>query len=90
MQTTKRVGGAAVAAAAALLFGALAAHTASADEAKVKCMGANACKGQSACKSGQHACKGMNSCKGQGFVEMDSKKDCSAAKAKAKSEKSSS
>src|SRR6516162_4967265 len=86
MQTTKKVGGAAVAAAAALLFGALATHTASADEAKVKCMGANACKGQSACKSAQHACKGMNSCKGQGFLEM-SKADCDTAKAKAKGSK---
>ncbi len=84
MKTTRKVGGAAIATAAALLFGSLAAGTASADEAKVKCMGANACKGQSACKSGQHACKGMNSCKGQGFVEM-SKADCAAAKQKAKS-----
>jgi len=90
MTTTKKLGGAAIATAAALLFSTLAVNTASADEAKVKCMGVNACKGQSACKSGQHACKGMNSCKGQGFVEMDSKKDCSAAKAKAKADKASS
>ena len=83
MKTTKKVGGAAVAAAAGLLFGSLAAGTAGADEAKVKCMGANSCKGQSACKSGQHACKGMNSCKGQGFLEM-SKADCATAKSKAK------
>lgn len=83
MKTTKRVGGAAIATAAALLIGSLAAGTAGADEAKVKCMGVNSCKGQSACKSGQHACKGMNSCKGQGFLEM-SKTDCQAAKAKTK------
>jgi hypothetical protein len=83
MKTTKKVGGAAIATAAALLFGSFAVTTAHADEAKVKCMGVNACKGQSACKSAQHACKGMNSCKGQGFLEM-SKADCTAAKTKAK------
>ncbi|HTV52953.1 MAG TPA: hypothetical protein VME21_17300 [Steroidobacteraceae bacterium] len=83
MKTTKKLGGAAIATAAALLIGSLTLSTASADEAKVKCMGVNSCKGQSACKSAQHACKGMNSCKGQGFLEM-SKADCHAAKAKAK------
>jgi hypothetical protein len=85
MKTTKKVGGAAIATAAALLIGSLAAGTASAaDEAKIKCQGVNACKGQSACKSSQHACKGMNSCKGQGSVEM-TKSDCKTAQAKAKS-----
>ncbi|HTT01698.1 MAG TPA: hypothetical protein VMG11_06360 [Steroidobacteraceae bacterium] len=83
---TKRVGGAAIATAAALLFSTVAANTAGAAEATIKCMGANACKGQSACKSFQHQCKGMNSCKGQGFVEM-SKADCQAAKDKAKAAK---
>jgi hypothetical protein len=85
MKTTKTLSGAAIATAAALLFGTLAASTASADEAKVKCMGVNACKGQSACKSAQHACKGKNSCKGQGFLEMSTKAQCDAAKAKSKS-----
>ena len=86
MKTTRKIGGAAVATAAALLFGTVAVSTARADEAKVQCNGVNACKGQSACKSAQHACKGMNSCKGQGFLEM-SKADCDAAKAKAKGSK---
>ncbi len=81
--STKSLGGAAVATAAALLFSTLSVSAARADEAKMHCMGVNACKGQSACKSAQHACKGMNSCKGQGFLEM-SKADCKAAKAKAK------
>ena len=41
-------------------------------------------------KAATHSCAGKNSCKGQGFTEMDSKKDCAAAKAKAKADKSSS
>ena len=86
MKTTGKIGGAAVATAAALLFSSLAVSAARADEATVHCNGVNACKGQSACKSAQHACKGMNSCKGQGFLEM-SKADCDAAKAKAKGAK---
>jgi hypothetical protein len=83
MKSTK-AGGVAIATAAALLFGALSAATANADEAKMKCTGVNSCKGQSSCKSAKNSCKGMNSCKGQGFVEM-TKADCAAAKAKAKS-----
>ena len=51
-----------------------------ADEAKMHCTGANACKGQSSCKSASNSCKGQNSCKGKGFVEM-TQKDCDAAKA---------
>ena len=80
---TSKAGGVAIATAAALLFGTLAASSASADEAKIKCTGVNACKGQSSCKSATNSCKGMNSCKGQGFLEM-SKADCKAAKSKAK------
>ncbi|HUK02122.1 MAG TPA: hypothetical protein VLW26_07600 [Steroidobacteraceae bacterium] len=86
MKATRKLGGAAIATAAALLFSSLAVTTASADEAKMKCTGVNACKGQSACKSSHNSCKGMNSCKGKGFLEM-SKADCSAAKAKAKEAK---
>ena len=81
---TSKAGGVVIATAAALLFGTLAASTASADEAKIKCTGVNSCKGQSSCKSAKNSCKGMNSCKGQGFVEM-TKASCDAAKAKAKS-----
>lgn len=73
---------AALAAAAAVMFSTVAVTTASADEAKVKCAGVNACKGQSACKSASNACKGQNACKGHGFLEM-TKADCDAAKAKA-------
>jgi Spy/CpxP family protein refolding chaperone len=77
---SKNLSGAAIATAAALLFSVAAVSTATADEAKMHCDGANACKGQSACKTAHNACKGQNSCKGTGFVEM-SKKDCDAAKA---------
>ena len=81
MKTTRKTGGAAIATAAAVLFGTLALQTAGADEAKIKCTGVNSCKGQSSCKSAKNSCKGMNSCKGTGFLEL-SKKDCDAAKAK--------
>src|SRR5205814_3614420 len=73
----------ALAAAAAVMFSAVAASTARADEGKVKCEGVNSCKGHSACKSANNACKGQNSCKGKGYLEM-TKAECDAAKAKAK------
>ena len=82
MQMSKSVSGAAIAAAAALLFSVGSFTTASADEAKVHCDGVNSCKGQSACKTAKNACKGQNSCKGQGFKEL-TQKDCDAAKAQA-------
>ena len=37
-----------------------------------------------AADDGKVKCQGVNSCKGQGFVEMSSKSDCDAAKAKMK------
>jgi hypothetical protein len=72
----------ALAAAAAMMFSTAFVGTASADEAKVKCEGANSCKGKSACKTANNSCKGQNACKGQGFLEMTQAK-CDAAKAKA-------
>src|SRR5579862_4837578 len=72
----------ALAAAAAVMFSAVTATVARADEGKVKCEGVNSCKGHSACKSANNACKGQNSCKGKGFLEM-TKAECDAAKAKA-------
>ena len=68
----------AASAALMLLSGAVASTTVSADEAKVHCMGANACKGQSACKTAASSCKGLNSCKGQGFVDLTSA-ECESA-----------
>jgi uncharacterized membrane protein len=88
MKRTNIAAGAALAAAAALLFGTLPATTASAaDAAKVKCDGVNACKGQSACSGAQNSCEGKNSCKGQGHL-MLSKAECDAAKMKMDEKKS--
>lgn len=80
MKKMGKASGAAVATAAALLFNSVAVGTASAEEAKVQCMGVNACKGQSACQTAHNGCKGQNACKGQGFKEM-TKAECEAAKA---------
>jgi hypothetical protein len=45
-------------------------------QAKVKCIGANACKGKGSCKSAQNDCKGQNACKGKGFVTTSSEDEC--------------
>jgi len=75
------VTGAAIAAAAALLFSTVAAPTAHAEDAKIKCEGVNSCKGTSACATAKNGCAGQNQCKGTGFL-MLSKAECDAAKAK--------
>ncbi len=66
----KKASGLALATAAAAMFAVATPMTASAGEAKVKCVGVNACKGMSSCKTASSACKGQNSCKGSGFVAM--------------------
>jgi hypothetical protein len=77
-----------IATAAALLFGSVVATPVSAaDEAKIKCEGANACKGKSACATAKNACAGQNSCKGEGYVQL-TKAACDAAKADMKKSKS--
>jgi hypothetical protein len=79
--------GAAIATAAAMLFGTAFVTTAfAAEEAKIHCDGVNSCKGQSGCKTAKNACRGQNACKGQGFLEMTDKecKEAKAAKAAAK------
>ena len=78
--------GMALATAAALLFGSVAVTPVHAEDAKVKCQGANACKGKSACATATSSCQGQNSCKGKGYV-MLSKAECDAAKKKTESEK---
>lgn len=78
--------GMALATAAALLFGSVAVTTAHAEDAKVKCQGANACKGKSACATATSSCQGQNSCKGKGYV-MLTKSECDAAKKKNEAEK---
>jgi hypothetical protein len=76
---TLKTTGMALATAAALLFGSVAATTAHAEDAKVKCQGGNACKGKSACQTATSACQGQNSCKGKGYVLL-TKAECDAAK----------
>ncbi|HEY5808257.1 MAG TPA: hypothetical protein VIT67_09840 [Povalibacter sp.] len=84
MKNSTKASGAAIATAAAMLFGTLTVATANAaDEAKVKCEGVNSCKGTSACATAKNSCQGQNSCKGQGYVLLP-KADCDAAKAKMK------
>jgi hypothetical protein len=84
--TTLKTTGMALATAAALLFGSVAVTTANAEDAKVKCQGANACKGKSACATATSSCQGQNSCKGKGYVLLP-KAECDAALKKAESEK---
>ena len=81
-RSSAKASGAAIATAAALLFGTLTATTASgAEEAKVKCEGVNSCKGHSQCATATNACQGQNSCKGKGYLSL-TKSECDAAKAK--------
>ena len=82
---TLKTTGMALATAAALLFGATAVSPAHAEDAKVKCQGANACKGKSACATATSACQGQNSCKGKGYL-MLTKEECAAAQKKNEAE----
>ena len=77
MNASKKISGAAVAAAAAALLatGFSGATIAGQSEATVKCSGVNACKGMSACATATNACAGHNSCKGQGWIKT-SKEEC--------------
>jgi hypothetical protein len=84
--TTLKTTGMALATAAALLFGSVAVTPAHAEDAKVKCQGANACKGKGACATATNACQGQNSCKGKSYV-MLSKEECAAAQKKMEAEK---
>jgi hypothetical protein len=71
----KNTSSAALATAAAILFGTGFVSTSFAgSDAKIQCTGVNACKGQS-------ACKGQNSCKGKGFLEM-TQEECKDAQQK--------
>jgi hypothetical protein len=79
MTAMRKTSGMAIATAAAALFaaGALGTTSAAADDAKVHCVGINACMGQGSCKQASHSCKGQNACKGQGWV-ASSGADCTA------------
>ena len=77
MSNMRKISGASLAAAAALLLVAgCASSEKPAQSAEVQCSGINACKGQSACKSASNACKGQNSCKGQGWLPTASVEEC--------------
>ena len=80
MSHVRKVTGASLAAAAAML---LVAGCATSDKpmqsAEVHCAGINACKGHSACKTANSSCKGLNACKGQGWLPTASAADCTAA-----------
>ena len=77
----KVIKGMTLATAAAGLFAMSAGFTTvAAQDAKMACAGANACKGQSDCKGAKSSCKGQNACKGQGMKLM-SKADCDKASA---------
>jgi hypothetical protein len=80
--------GMALATAAALLFGSVAVTPAHAEDAKVKCQGANSCKGKGACATATNSCQGQNSCKGKSYV-MLTKAECDAAMKKNEAEKKS-
>jgi hypothetical protein len=79
MNKIQKITGIAIAAAAAGMFTMATVGNAFADEAKVHCAGANACKGQNDCKGAKNDCKGHGACKGTGFKEM-TKADCDKAK----------
>jgi len=73
--------GAALALAAAGLFASLPTQVL-AEEAKIHCQGANACKGQNDCKTATNDCKGKGACKGKGYKTM-TLAECNAAGGKA-------
>ncbi len=79
MSNMRKISGASLAAAAALLLVAGCASTDKATQsAAVQCSGINACKGQSACKSASNSCKGLNACKGQGWLPTASAEECTS------------
>ncbi len=77
---TGKIGGIAIAAAAASLFlAACTTNTVKPAEvtqstnnvgSRIKCYGANSCKGNSSCKTARNECKGQNQCSGQGWMFM--------------------
>lgn len=85
MKHISKSGAILAAAALSLAVSGVAFTPAYAQDAKVHCTGANACKGQSACKTANSSCKGQNACKGQGWIETTSAAECEAAGGKVES-----
>jgi hypothetical protein len=52
------------------------ASPSSAQQAKVKCVGANDCKGKSACKTATSPGPGQNSCSGKGMSMTSTAQEC--------------
>jgi uncharacterized membrane protein len=65
----------AAAAFAVAMSGTMVLSPVQAEDAKVECVGVNACKGHSDCKTANSSCKGHNACKGQGWLSL-SEDDC--------------
>ena len=78
MRCTSHSGAMLAAAAFSIILSGGAFSPASAEDAKVQCLGVNACKGQSECKTASTSCKSQNACKGQGWL-FTTKADCEAA-----------
>ena len=75
------VKGALIASAVCAMFssGALYAAEGKATKATSKeviCAGINECKGNGACAGAGNGCAGHNGCKGQGWVKVNSEKEC--------------
>nr|AMK59577.1 hypothetical protein Y88_0106 [uncultured bacterium UPO75] len=85
MDKTRRSGALLASAAAALLLSGAAPLAAQAEEAKVQCLGVNACKGQSDCATANNGCQGQNACKGKGMKVM-TEAECKAAGGTVKSD----
>ncbi|HUO03789.1 MAG TPA: hypothetical protein VMU16_01205 [Candidatus Binataceae bacterium] len=74
--------GAALATAVAIAFigtPARATDNSGEAQAKVKCVGGNACKGQSACQTAATDCKGSNTCQSKGWIYTTDAKSCKDA-----------
>ena len=78
MSNMRKISGASLAAAAALLLVAGCAGAGTTQSAEVQCSGINACKGQGACKTATNACKGQAACKGQGWLPTASAEECTS------------
>ena len=71
MNSKRKFGTIAMAAAAAALFSTAPITVAqAASDANIHCFGVNKCKGHNDCKTAENACKGHAACKGHGFVTM--------------------
>ena len=78
MKYLQKSGAALAAAAFSLALSGAVFTPAQGEDAKIECLGVNACKGLSECKTANTGCKAQNACKGQGWLPM-TKAECDAA-----------